>query len=135
MTETLTVTGKGRKPGEVLAAQIERTLVTAIKNATAVEEVERLERYCKLGLLPQDMVLLLEEEQREADAALVIDMEKTGPLEPDPPDWGGEHEAKSEEVLGEGGVSSGSAAAGFAAGAEISSGPAAAGPGTVPATT
>ena len=55
MTETLEVTGKGRKPGEVLAAQIERTLVTAIKNATTVEEVERLERYCKLGLLPQDM--------------------------------------------------------------------------------
>ena len=58
--------------------------------------------------------MLLEEEQREADAALVVDMEKAGPLEPDPPDWGGEHEAKSEEVTGAGGVSGGSAAAGSA---------------------
>ena len=43
---------------------------------------------------------MLEEEQREADAALVTDMEKAGPLEPDLPDWGDEHDLKSEDVLG-----------------------------------
>ena len=62
MTETLVATGVGRKPGEDVAARIERTLATAIKNATTVEEIARLERYCKLGLLPKDMALLLEED-------------------------------------------------------------------------
>ena len=73
--EVLVATGTCAKPGEILAARIERTLVEAIKNATTAEEVTRLERYLDLGLLPASMMGMIENDQRIADEALVADME------------------------------------------------------------
>ena len=82
-----------------------------------------------MGLLPDSMLAEMESDQKKADEDLVAEQELQGPLEPDPPDWGGEH----DEVKGEPGISGDSVAADLAADVGISSGPAAADPGAVPA--